>query len=179
MEETEDSNPTFWGYIKSNPLQIFPLIIIICVTMLQFATDNYILKSVCQIVVWISIGFQWFGIVRTAKERKLTRLEFDKNQLARFAERYRAGIGSKIFFLVPFHPNIMKRIWNKLWRQRVLSLYSYSDEPAGHSYTKIHLSTKDLFYLKLKHCINTTDGELALEGMKYLSKDDKHLDFTT
>lgn len=188
MNETEDRNPTwwsnFWNYVKNNPLLFSPFIVIfvaaiVGVIFIVPLFENPLFNSLLQMITWTAICCQWIGIARNHEKNKLQRLKSDKEQLDRFARLHQLGHDSHVNFLVPFRASFIKRRWNKFQDQQVLSLYSYTNNAKEHSYTKIHLSTKDLFYLKLRHCIDTKNSDLAMEGLKYLTKNDKQLNTTS
>ena len=174
MAETKVENFTFWNFVKDNPLMYYPLLVIIGIAMVNIIFDLGPLEEVgTRMIWWIAIGVQWIGFERNRQKRKIEQIKLDQDLLKTYAELSQMTGEPSVRFLVPFHEKFISRMWNKLRNRTALSLYAPQKIGRLASFTKLHATQKEMFELKLKGCINTDDGALALKGLQCLSQGKK------
>ena len=156
-------NKQFKEWVKEYPIQFFAPIIILIFAGLGWLIENELIKDVLLFITWVVIGAQWLSIhksiITNIKERK-------KTDIKRF-EDFAGSYPFKVTFLVPYEGSIIRKICNKLSKKISLSMYVH-DEISIQSFTKYHVTKKELFNLKLNGYINTNNMEIAKKGIKYI-----------
>lgn len=143
-------------------------VVFTCLAISLFITDNYVLKATIQSIQWIAIGIQWLWLVRVSKRRAIDGLNFDREQLVRLADPNMVDfMGLK--FLVPHRGSKFSYPMQRLQNKTVLKIYGYGENMGNGSLSKICATEKDMFELRLRGLIETTDIDLAHEGIKYLT----------
>ena len=175
METPEIKKFSFWNFIKENPLMYYPILVIIGVSIMNIFVDlDPLMEAGSRMIWWTAIGVQWIGFARHHEKRKIEGMKADKDLLKNYAELSRLTTGeSMVKYMVPYHGTFMSRIWYKMRNRTVLSLFVSQKMGRLKSFTKFYATEKEMFELKLKGCINTDDGALALKGLKCLSKGKK------
>jgi len=172
MDETEIKKFSFWDFIKDNPMMYYPIVVIVIISIINIIFDlGPLEEDGSRMIWWVAIGVQWFGFERNRQKRKITNLGFDKDRLKTYAEFSQVTGESMVKFLVPYEEKFILRTWNRMLNRTTLSLYVTTVIGTIESFTKLHATKKEMFEMKLRGYINTSDVVLAAKGLKILHKE--------
>lgn len=174
MEKTEIEKFSFWNLVQKNSLVYYPILVMFTISITRIVFDlDFLMEASLGMIMYIAIGVQWIGFVRSHESRKLTGMKADKDLLKSYAELSKLTGETMVKYLVPYHEIFISRMWNKMRNRTVLSLYVPQKFGSLKSFTKFYATKKEIFEMKLKGYINTDDVELAKKGIQCLSKGKK------
>lgn len=172
--EEETGWQRFKEYVKLNPLTFYPVPVVLSIGIIRFfVIGDLLTNSILTMVIVVSLGIQWIGMIRGKCKMHKKHLLFDEEQLVKMFKLNNMNIAlgpggfSQITFLSPYKPKRLRAFWYKLTKKRMLALYNMGSGMSS-SFTKYIVSEKDWFYLQLRDCIDTTNPEVLAEGRKYL-----------
>jgi len=168
----------FKGNVNRSPLTFWPVPIIIIVAIARILISDPLIDSLLNMITFIAFGVQWVGIVRFRNKANKSHFEFDEEQVVKMHDlnsmSQSIDLGTSVTFLTPHKPrSSVRRLWNKITKKRMLTLYSMG-EGRSTSFTKYIVDEKQWFYLKLGGYLETSDPELLVRGREYL-KDTKRI----